>query len=173
MNVLQLANEEFLPHVCELVSEGHQVTITAKGYSMRPFVESERDKAVLAKADAYAQYDVVLAEIAKGHYVLHRIDRICSPDGKRLKGKVSDPQALVVLRGDGNVRGTESCRLCDIRAITTHFIRKGKPCSTNSRFWRCYSRIWRFCLPVRRYLLALYRLFWRGELPQRFKKSRQ
>lgn len=172
VQVLQLANAEFLPHVCELVAQGHQVSITAKGNSMRPFVESGRDVAILGKAEAYRVRDVVLAELTPGHYVLHRIDRILSTTGKRVKGKTSDPAARVILRGDGNVRGTEECLLQDIRAITVAFVRKGKTCSTSSRFWRCYSRLWRFCLPLRRYLLAFYRLLWLHQLPQRWQKQK-
>ena len=100
MHTLQLENAEFLPHVCQFVNEGHSVSIRAKGNSMRPFVESDRDVAVLTKCEKYKVGDVVLAEITPGHYVLHRIDRI---DGD-----------AVTLRGDGNVRGTEHCTLSDI-----------------------------------------------------------
>ena len=152
MKTVQLANDQFLPIVHELVMEGSHVSIIAKGNSMRPFLESNRDVAVLSKADAFRVYDVVLAEIAKGIYVLHRIDRIVTPDGQVHKDLVNDPEAHITLRGDGNVRGTEECRLKDIRAIARQFVRKGKTWNTDTRFWRCYSRIWRKLLPVRRYL---------------------
>ena len=74
MKVIQLSNAEFLPHVTGLVAEGHDVSIRAKGQSMRPFIESERDIAVLSKEEAFEVGDVGLAEIEPGHYVLHRID---------------------------------------------------------------------------------------------------
>ena len=67
MKVIQLPNAEFLPHVCALVDEGHNVSIRAKGSSMRPFLESGRDIAVLSKTESYKVGDVVLAEIEKGH----------------------------------------------------------------------------------------------------------
>lgn len=154
MQTLQLENAEFLPHVCQFVNEGHTVSIRAKGNSMRPFVESDRDVAVLTKGKGYKVGDVVLAEIVPGHYVLHRIDRI---EGN-----------AVTLRGDGNVGGTEHCRLEDIRALTCQFIRKGKTWNLQtSRVWKVYSKVWVALLPIRRYLLALYRLIWRHELPGR------
>ena len=171
MKVVQLANAEFLPHVCQLAAEGHTVAIRAKGNSMRPFLESGRDVAMLVRADSYRVGDVVLAEIEPGHYVLHRIDRIRTPQGQAVKGACSDPAALVTLRGDGNVCGTESCRLQDLRCTASAFKRKGKVWKTNSRFWRIYSRLWPALLPLRRYLLALYRLLWLHELPERWRKK--
>lgn len=157
MQTLQLENAIFLPQVCQLINEGHTVSIRAKGNSMRPFVESDRDVAVLAKCSECKVGDVVLAEITPGHYVLHRIDRI---EGK-----------AVTLRGDGNVCGTEHCTIDDIRALTCQFIRKGKVWNLQtSRFWKIYSKVWVAMLPMRRYLLALYRLLWRHELPQRLSR---
>ncbi|MBQ3781124.1 MAG: S24/S26 family peptidase [Bacteroidaceae bacterium] len=173
MKVIQLANAEFLPHVCALVDEGHNVSIRAKGRSMRPFLESGRDIAVLSKADCYKVGDVVLAEIEKGRYVLHRIDAIHTPQGIPVKTSTSDPEARITLRGDGNVRGTESCLLRDVRCIASAFERKGKVWHTaTSRFWRIYSRVWPALLPLRRYLLAAYRLFWLHELPQRWTRRK-
>lgn len=172
MKVIQLANAEFLPHVCALVAEGHNVSIRAKGNSMRPFLESGRDIAILSPSDAYRVGDVVLAEIEKGRYVLHRIDGLHTPDGQPLKVAASDPDVRVTLRGDGNVRGTESCLLGDVRCIASGFVRKGKQWNTStSRFWRIYSRLWPALLPVRRYLLALYRLLWLHQVPARFQKK--
>ncbi len=157
MTTIQLPNAEFLPHVCELVAQGHKVTIRAKGNSMRPFLESGRDTIILSKIDTPRISDVVLAEIHKGVYVLHRIDRINGAD--------------IILRGDGNVRGTEECTIKDIRAITTEITRNGKTWHTDSRSWRICSRTWRLLLPFRRILLAIYRLLWLRQLPDRFKKT--
>ena len=156
METIQLANEEFLPHVCALVNEGHTVSIRARGYSMRPFIENDRDVAILGKSNIYKVGDVVLAEIAPGHYVLHRIDAI--------KGN------HVRLRGDGNYPGTEHCMMGDIRAIMCAVERKGKRWDTNGKVWKIYSWIWVRLLPVRRYLLALYRLVCLHQLPNRVKR---
>lgn len=156
MDTIQLANEEFLPQVCELINEGHTVSIRAKGYSMRPFIENDRDIAILAHSNIYKVGDVALAEIAPGHFVLHRIDAI---KGERVR-----------LRGDGNYPGTEQCWMKDLRAIMCSVERKGKVWRTDGRVWRTYSWIWVRLLPIRRYLLALYRLLWLHQVPNRIKR---
>lgn len=145
MATISLDNAQFLPHVCQLVDEGHAVSLLAKGNSMRPFIENERDVVVLGRAESVKVGDVVLAELTKGHYVLHRIDRI---EGN-----------MVRLRGDGNIRQTEQCRLTDVRAVMVKVVRKGREYPVDSLTWRLYSQVWTSLLPMRRYLLALYRRF--------------
>ena len=46
---MQFENALFLPQVAKFLEEGHTVTIGLKGYSMRPFLEHNRDKALLSK----------------------------------------------------------------------------------------------------------------------------
>lgn len=46
----QFPNDKFLPEVVRLLDEGHTVTLRLRGYSMRPFLENNRDKALLTKA---------------------------------------------------------------------------------------------------------------------------
>ena len=152
INVVQLENAAFLPHVTALISEGHTITLPLRGRSMRPFLEDGRDKALLAAPSDIAVGDAVLAEIHPGHYVLHRIIGI---DGEK-----------VTLRGDGNL-ADEYCRLEDIRAKATGFYRKGrtKLDSTNGLKWRLYSVVWTRLYPIRRYLLFAFH----PHIPQRFK----
>ncbi len=114
---------------------------------MRPFLEDNRDKALLAKAKDIQVGDAVLAETAPKHYVLHRIIKI--------QGET------VTLRGDGNL-GTEVCRVNDVHGIALGFYRKGrtKIDKTSGVKWRTYSHIWMALYPIRRYLLAGYRRIW-------------
>ena len=137
-----MANEVFLPQVVALLKEGHTATLPLRGRSMRPFLEDGRDKALLQIVDDYQVGDAVLAEISKGHFVLHRIIRI---EGQN-----------VTLRGDGNL-SDEHCRLEDIRAKAIGFYRKGhsKLDATDRRKWRIYSWWWTRLYPIRRYLLFL------------------
>ena len=149
-----MANEVLLPQVVEMHNEGHTVTLALRGRSMRPFLEDGRDKALLVAVKEPPRVgDAVLAEISKGHYVLHRIVQI---EGER-----------VTLRGDGNL-GTESCRIEDIRALATAFFRKGRnePDSVKGWKWRIYSWLWMRLLPVRRYLLFAFH----PHIPRRFLK---
>ncbi len=48
---IYLQNDKFLPVVCELLNAGQTVTLKARGYSMRPFIEHDRDDLIFAKAD--------------------------------------------------------------------------------------------------------------------------
>ncbi len=144
---VQFPNATFLPEIVKLMEEGHTVTLRLKGFSMRPFLEDNRDKALLAKPIKTQLGDVVLAETSPKHYVLHRVVKI---DGDK-----------VTLRGDGNL-GTEQCTLSDIKGFAIGFYRKGreKIDKTNGWKWRTYSFVWCSLLPLRRYLLAFYRRIW-------------
>lgn len=73
---IQFANAEFLPEVVKILNEGHTVTLRLRGYSMRPFLENDRDKALLVKPSSIKVGDPVLAEVNPLHFVLHRIDSI-------------------------------------------------------------------------------------------------
>lgn len=140
-----LHNSEFLPEVIKIINEKHTVTISLKGFSMRPFLEDGRDKALLAQPHSPLQIgDIVLAETHPGHYVLHRIININKQD--------------VTLRGDGNIL-VEHCKIKDVKAFALGFYRKGRNTldSTNSQKFKIYSKIWMFLFPIRRYLLAVYR----------------
>lgn len=146
--VVSLPNAALIEGVRRLVSEGHSVTLSVRGVSMRPFLEDRRDKAIIAPCADPHKGDAVLAEVAPGKYVLHRV---IGMDGDRL-----------VLMGDGNVAGVELCRRSDVIGRATGFLRKGRtvPDATDGLKWRLYSAVWTRLRPVRRYLLAFYRLVW-------------
>lgn len=152
----EMPNAEFIPFVIsELKSvEGKTVTLPLRGRSMRPFLEDQRDKALLKIVHAVDVNNAVLAEIHPGHFVLHRIIKI---DGER-----------VTLRGDGNLN-TEQCLLKDIKATAIGFYRKGRtqPDMTSGLKWRIYSWWWTRLYPIRRYLLFLLH----PHIPQRFKSK--
>lgn len=143
-NTVELPNEAFLKEVRALIADGHHVTLRVRGVSMRPFLEDRRDMIVLTKPQTPKVGDAVLAEIAPGKYVYHRIVAI---EGDR-----------VTLRGDGNVRGTEECRLGHVAASTSAFIRRGKRYTPQGRAWRYYSALWPSWPFARRVLLKLYRV---------------
>ena len=145
-NAKIFSNCEFLPEVVKLLNEGHTVTLPLRGFSMRPFLEDGRDKALLSLPGELTVGDVVLAENYPGHYVLHRLIRLTPTEA--------------VLRGDGNI-GTETCRPIDIKAKALGFYRKGRNTldSTTGKKWRIYSFLWTRLFPFRRYLLYAYRIF--------------
>ena len=147
MKEIQFANAVLIPEIIKLIDDGHTVTLRLKGFSMRPFLEDGRDKALLTKPVSPKVGDPVLAEITPLHFVLHRIINI---DGEK-----------VTLRGDGNLRN-EECTLADIKGAVIGFYRKGreKLDRTDGKKWRIYSWFWTRLFPIRRYLLAFYRRIW-------------
>ena len=147
MRQKQIPNEILMPEIVKMLNEGHTVTLRLKGYSMRPFLEDERDKALLTKPANPQIGDPVLAEIAPKHFVLHRIVDI-------------DGQAVTLL-GDGNL-AEEHCRMENICGAVVGFYRKGrqKMDRTDGWKWRIYSKVWMSLRPIRRYLLAFYRHIW-------------
>ena len=144
---VQFANAVLLPEIVKMLDEGHTVTLRLRGYSMRPFLEDNRDKALLTKAIDPKVGDPVFAEVGPKHFVLHRIVKI---EGD-----------AVTLRGDGNL-GDEHCRLQDVKGAVIGFYRKGRTTldRTDGRKWRIYSYIWMHLYPIRRWLLAFYRRIW-------------
>lgn len=141
---IRIPNATLLPEVIQMIRQGHSVTLPLRGYSMRPFLEDGRDKALLVAPDNVGPSDAVLAEVAPGQYVLHRI---VSMAGNR-----------VTLRGDGNLTD-EHCALDNIKAKAIGFYRKGRhiPDSVTGHKWRIYSWWWTHLYPIRRYLLFIHR----------------
>lgn len=144
----KMENDLWFPFILEYFKQGTKtITINLKGISMRPFLESDRDKAMLAPIGKARVGDPVLAEIYPGHFVLHRIVKIQGED--------------VTLMGDGNLT-CEYCQLKDLRASVVGFFRKGRTTMdrTDGWKWKTYSWFWMHLRPIRRYLLAFYRYVW-------------
>lgn len=137
--VVEIPNAILLKEVGGLLQDGKQVTLSTKGYSMLPFIRGGRDSVRLARCGRYAAGDAVLAEVAPGCYVLHRIAAI---DGKN-----------VTLAGDGNLGRTEHC-------LTSHIAGKVEAIVSPSGRERRVpdARVW-LALPrwMRRCTLAVMR----------------
>ncbi len=139
------ANAELFPFILSLLEKGHTATLRLRGNSMRPFLESERDAALLTLArPPFHVGEPVLAELSPGRFVLHRIIAI-SP-------------TTITLLGDGNLI-PETCPPSAVKAQVLGFYRKNSThlTSTSSASWRLYSALWRALRPVRRPLLAVHR----------------
>ena len=61
---------------------------------------------------------------------------------------------VYTMMGDGNIRGTESFRQEDVLGKVVRIIRDGKKDRTPGK-----GRLWKALLPLRRYLLWIYRKF--------------
>lgn len=136
MEKREMPNEVLLGAVEQMLDEGREVVITPKGNSMLPFIRGDRDSVRLQKKDSLEIGDIVLVNLGN-RYILHRIIAI---DGDN-----------VTLMGDGNVKGTESCRKENVCGTVTGIQRDGKMRNPGK------GRLWGRLLPVRRYLLAIRR----------------
>lgn len=143
-------NHQLFSELQTWLSEGKQVNLTVRGRSMRPMIEHQRDAVTIAQATStsYCRGDVVLALTTDHRWVLHRL---MSVDGD-----------YCTLQGDGNVAVQEQCQLQNIIGRVVMFTRKGHQYKVNSRFWRTYALLWMSLLPLRRYLLWGYELWFRA-----------
>ena len=65
---------------------------------------------------------------------------------------------MVTLMGDGNIRGTEHCSVSEVRARVREYIRPGGHVIKADDPTLCRRiRWWRRLLPIRRYLLFIYK----------------
>ena len=138
----ELPNDAWLGEVSKMLNEGKPYAIFVKGYSMRPFIEHTRDRVFLEKRDTYNVGDAVLAQIAPGHYVLHRI---IEKNGDNL-----------TLQGDGNIKGVERCLEQDVSGVVTKYIRPNRTISADDPKLIRRIKLWRKLRPIRRVLLFIY-----------------
>ncbi len=133
-----IANDILIPEIAKLLQEGHEVTFTPGGVSMRPFIEGGKDSVLLVQPTELSVGDVILARVEEERYVLHRLIRI---DGDQM-----------TLMGDGNLQGEEHCKR---DAVLGKVVRVTSPkghCKPITK-----ARVWRMLLPMRWLLLKVYR----------------
>jgi len=143
----RLKDNKIIQEAVNLVEEGICVTLPVDGRSMLPFIIGGKDSVLLEKPRKAEIGDVVLAWVEECRFVVHRIIAINGDE--------------VTLMGDGNIRGVEKCRLDDIKASVTYVVdKKGKRRNIKDKKYRWGSYVWRKLRPVRRYLLAIYKIIW-------------
>lgn len=132
-------DEQNLAQVPHLLNEGKVVVLKKlKGNSMLPFIRGGVDSVRLRKPEGVKEGDIVLA-VFRGRPIVHRVIAI---NGTK-----------VTLMGDGNLKGkTEEGDLSNVLGIVDQIIspsgRSRKPGN---------GRLWRRLLPMRKYLLKVYR----------------
>lgn len=143
MKAKMVPNEMMFSEVLSVIKTGATAVIRPKGISMHPFIRDERDCIALARPYDLRKYDIVLVHLENGSYVLHRIIEV---DGENL-----------TLMGDGNLCGRERCRKEDVVAKAIKIIKKDSEIDCRSASHLRKARLWKTLLPIRRYLLAIYR----------------
>jgi hypothetical protein len=140
----KVPNEVLLEEVRRQLAAGHTASFRVYGVSMRPFLESGRDKVLLAPPRDVRVGDVVLVLTDDERYVLHRVVAL-------------DPDGGCTLWGDGNVCGREHCSADNVIGVAQGFWRGKKFYACSDKTWQRYSRWWMRLSPLRRYLLFAYR----------------
>ena len=139
-----VSDEMIIGDAVRLVNEGMAVTLLVKGRSMLPFILGGIDSVVLTRPGEIRPGDVVLARIDGRRYVLHRVMEVT--------------EAGVELMGDGNLVGREVCRPEDVLARADEVVKgDGRQLRLDTPRLRRAARLWRRLLPLRRYLLFIYR----------------
>ena len=137
-------DNKIIEEAVRLVEDGVSVTLPVGGHSMLPFIIGGRESVILQKPARPKIGDVILAWVVPGRWVVHRVIRI---DGDN-----------ITLMGDGNLRGTESCTLSDVKALITYVVdANGKRRDVYTRWRRIAARLWWHLRPFRRYILAIYK----------------
>ncbi len=139
-----LPNEVLLGEVRKLIQEGHSVMLRVKGNSMLPFIYGGRDQVRFVRCSNYKVRDIVLAEVSKGVFVVHRI--ISIKDNK------------VTLMGDGNLYGVEHCYLDNLAAKVEVIVRGNREIDPYSGYMSNAAKLWWQVRKLRRWLLAFMRL---------------
>lgn len=143
---MQIPNEILIPEIGKLVRQGHTVTLPLRGYSMRPYLEDNRDMGLLTSPPHTIRIgDVILAQTAPKRYALHRV--------------VDIENDIITMCGDGNLT-PEYVEYKDVVAIAIGFYRKGSkklsPC--DSTLYNIYWRMWVKLKFMRRWLLLMWRM---------------
>jgi len=135
---------KIIAEAIKLVEEGISVTFPVKGQSMLPFIIGGEESVILVPPESLQVGDVALAWVDGCRYVVHRIIRL--------------ENGFVTLMGDGNVYGTEHCLLNDVKAKITHVVDKqGKRRYLYTWQRRTAAKLWRWLIPIRRFLLVIYK----------------
>ncbi|MCR4865214.1 MAG: S24/S26 family peptidase [Bacteroidales bacterium] len=135
--------ETLLPSALEFLKEGMSVVLPVKGNSMLPYIRGGKDQVLVRKMPYVREGDVVLAHTTAGNYVIHRIIEV--------------KEDCLVLRGDGNLVGTEKCTLDGVVGTVVE-IQKPSGHKLDPYSVKGWQKLPLF---LRRILLALYKLFFR------------
>lgn len=101
VNVVKVDNPRFFEVMKPYLNEGYTVKMVPSGISMLPTIHDKEDVVLLKEIRDVKPGDIVLAEIEKDHYIMHRVLR---RDGE-----------ILTLKGDNN-RETEKANLADVLA---------------------------------------------------------
>ncbi len=134
---------EIYPVISQKLEAGGSVELPITGTSMLPLLVWGRDTVTVKKQTDYKKYDIIFYRRDNGQFVLHRII------GKNGKG--------FILCGDNQTTREYGIENRHIIGAVTDINRNGRRFSVLRSFYRFYSKIWLFLMPVRKPLLLILR----------------
>lgn len=144
--VIKAKSAEIFPVVQEILQNGdNRINVIVTGNSMYPFLREGTDSVELRKPDytSLKRLDIVLIKRNNGVYVLHRVCK-----------KNSDCFYMV---GDNQYVAEGPLYPDQLIASVSAVIRRQKRIPCDSALWMMLSRLWLFCLPLRRFMMKAYR----------------
>lgn len=138
--------KEMSPLITGLIEEGVDVTILVTGNSMRPMLTGNKDTVVLTKCDAESlkKGDIPLYKRDNGRYILHRIVKV--------------HENTYDLAGDFQTEVERNVPKENVLCVVKAFTKNGKQHACDEKRYKLYTKIWCFVLPLRSFLMSVYRL---------------
>ncbi len=139
--------DELSPILLGLINDGTDVTFTVTGQSMQPTVYNLRDTVVLTKCepDKLKRLDIPFYVRENGQFVLHRIVRVHND--------------TYDMCGDHQYEIERGVPKSAVQCVVKGFTRKGVYHSCDEPLYRIYSFLWAICIPLRRPVFWIHRLF--------------
>jgi len=145
-----IAADEWVPIIAELLKEGKQAVITPSGFSMYPFLMSDKDQVIIEAVNRpLKRRDVVLYRREGGIYVLHRVHHVVRTGEESRYYMIGDSQNWVEGPLDSN----------QLIAVAVRFIRKGKELDAKNKGYQFLAEIWLLLRRGRRILIKFYLRF--------------
>lgn len=143
-SIEKVSTHDLFPIIEELLACNKQAIFTISGYSMLPFMGSQRDQVLLSKRDfeSLKKGEIILFQLDCGKYILHRVYKVTN-DG-------------YLTMGDGNLHYDGVIRPDQIIGVVEKIYRKDKEIECKSLWFRITSKMWMILLPIRKYILKLY-----------------
>ena len=145
-NVTLVSMDELSPIISGVLESGKDAVICVTGNSMLPLWRDRHNNVVLTACDpeSLKKGDIPLYKRDNGQYVLHRIIKV-------------NEQTFDLL-GDAQWAKELGLSKSNVIAVTKgYYTEKGKYVSCDSARHKFYSATWSALLPLRRWILAIYR----------------
>ena len=141
-----ISMEDLSPIIESIISSGSDAVLCVTGNSMLPLWRDRHNNVVLTSCDANALKvgDIPLYKRENGQYVLHRIVKV--------------NENSYDLLGDAQCYIEKDLPKGNVIAVTKgYYTEKGEYISCDSKKPQRYYTLWSSLLPVRRWILAIYR----------------